>query len=139
MSKNSEKTCAFCGKKEYGVETIDQIPSDQICPQDFILNELLSYCEGKLKPDDFICTSHENSIRLKYLSYKNGLSFSNQFSRKKITHCECSTCKRYCNTERNKVIDISQLSNDFKEFILNEYTHDHKKMTCSGSGIGEGG
>ena len=77
MSKHSKETCAFCGKKEYGVEAIDQIPSDQICPQDFILNELLSYCIGKLKPDDFICTSHENSIRLKYLSYKNGLPFSN--------------------------------------------------------------
>ena len=131
MSKHSEETCVFCGKKEFGIETIHQIP-DHICPQNFILNELLSYCNEKIKPGDFICTAHEHNIRLKYMSFKNCLPFSKKFTRKKSNFCECASCKQYCDTKYCRIIDISLLSDVFKEFILNEYTADGKKTHALG-------
>ena len=138
MSKNRKETCVFCGKNEYGVETIDQIPHEQICPQSFILNELLSYCGEKIKPHDFICTSHELNLKFKYISYKNDLPFSKQFKREKSTVYECSSCKVYCYKDQRMVIDISQLSDPFKQFILYEYSPDKSIITRSGRGIGEG-
>ena len=136
MSKNRKETCVFCGKNEYGVETIDQIPHEQICPQSFILNELLSYCGEKIKPHDFICTSHELNLKFKYISYKNDLPFSKQFKREKSTVYECSSCKVYCYKDQRMVIDISQLSDPFKQFILYEYSPDKSIITRSGRGIG---
>ena len=136
MPKHKEENCVFCGQKEFGIETIDQIPTD-ICPQDLVLC-LLSNSGEKLNPNDFICTAHEQSIRLKYLSFKRNLPFSKQFRREAITLCECCICDKYCNKKYSKIIDISLLSDEFKEFLLNEYAALGKKSTRSGSGIGEG-
>ena len=55
---------------------------------------------------------------------------------KKVQFIKCSSCKVYCYKDQRMVIDISQLSDPFKQFILYEYSPDKSIITRSGRGIG---
>ena len=91
-----ERDCKYCGRKTQYWEVVKQIPTSA-CPQDFIYNHITGI-DGKLSPDDYICTEYEACFNLKYSSLQRGLSFAQVYQQKQYKYksivcpLSCSKC-----------------------------------------------